>query len=318
MTGNTGNTENTANTENLQSPEGAGNAASAAAASAAGPVFDLSRFRDLVPAGSARYAAGAPFPHIVLDDMLLAKPEILESFPARDWPYWQPLGDTYQVEKYTCNDIGLIPEPYKSLIHELSAPAFLRLLEKLTGITKLIPDPYLAGGGLHLSGPGGILAPHTDFHIYDQLGLYRRVNVLVYLNEDWDESYGGCLELGEPGKVTATVVPRWGRMMVFTTDDKSIHGFPKPIAEGRWRRSVALYYYTAEEAATFSGDSTTHWREHGTQTGVVRKARFAAFKVLLQASRGFSLLAHLANPNQGGGWWKTRKERLAQDKARGL
>lgn len=291
---------------------------SGAAAAPAGLVFDISGFRELAPARSAQYAAGAPFPHIVLDEMLLAKPEILEGFPARDWPNWQTLGDSYQVEKYTCNDISLIPEPFRTLINELSAPAFLRALEKLTGIDKLIPDPYLAGGGLHLSGPGGILAPHTDFHIYDRLGLYRRVNVLIYLNEDWDESYGGCLELGEPGKVTATVVPRWGRMMVFTTDDKSIHGFPKPIAEGRWRRSVALYYYTAEEAANFSGDSTTHWREHGAQKGIVRKARFGVFKVLLQASRAFSLLAHLANPNQGGTWWKTRKDRLAQDRRRGL
>ena len=214
--------------------------------------------------------------------------------------------------------IDLIPEPFKTLIHEVSSPAFLRALEKLTGIDKLIPDPYLVGGGLHLSGPGGILAPHTDFHIYDGLNLYRRVNMIVYLNEDWDESYGGCLELGEAGKPSATVVPRWGRIMIFTTDAKSIHGFPKPIVEGRWRRSVALYYYTTEEAADFSGDSTTHWRLHGEQKGVVRKLRFGPFKTLLQASRGFSLLAHLANPNQGGGWWKTRKERIAQDKAQGL
>ena len=42
-----------------------------------------------------------------------------------------------------------------------------------------------------------------------------------------------------------------------------MHGFPVPIAPGHWRRSIALYYYTAHENSTFSGDSTTYWRHHG-------------------------------------------------------
>lgn len=242
--------------------------------------------------------------------MLTAGPEILESFPQPDWPEWTALGDSYQLHKYSCANIERIPQPYAQLFHDLSTPSFLHALEKLTGIDNLIPDPYLTGGGLHLSGPGGVLAPHTDFHLYQQLGLYRRVNVLVYLNEDWDESRGGCLELGAPGSTPAVVVPQWGRVMVFTTDDRSIHGFPKPITEGHWRRSVALYYYTSAEAAEFQGDTTTQWRSHGTQTGAIRKARLAIYLGLNTLSRAVSLLAHLVNPNQGMGWWRTRQARV--------
>jgi hypothetical protein len=278
-------------------------------------IFDTAKFRKHVDERAADYKTMAPFPHIVFDDMLNVGPEFLEAFPAKDWNGWQGLGDTYQIEKYACNNIEKIPAPLVQLIQELSSPSFLKALEQLTGISKLITDPYLAGGGLHLSGPGGILAPHTDFHIYDALGLYRRVNVLVYLNEDWDASWGGCLELTAPGKPSATVLPLWGTVAIFTTDDKSVHGFPKPITEGHYRRSVALYYYTAEEAPGFSGDSSTHWREHGEQKGAVRRLRLGAFKGLIQLSRGFSLLAHLVNPNQGAGWWKTRQARVAQEKA---
>ena len=283
-----------------------------------GELFDLGKFKANADEWAVRYASNKPFPHIVLDDMLRVGPEFAdENFPGEQWPNWRSLGDSYQVKKFTCDDISKIPDPFARLIHELSAPSFLRALEKVTGIPKLLPDPYLAGGGLHLSGPGGILAPHTDFHIYDAMDLYRRVNILVYLNEDWDESFGGCLEVGDVGTDRALVVPGWGKVMIFTTDDKSVHGFPKPIAEGHWRRSVALYYYTSLEAPGFSGDASTHWRDHGVQHGAGRKLRFGLFKVFMQTSRAFSLLAHLTNPNQGMGWWKHRQDRLAKDAAEG-
>ena len=282
------------------------------------PLFDLEKFKANAEELAPRYAGNKPFPHIVLDDMLLVGPEFAdENFPQPDWSGWRSLGDTYQIKKFTCDDIARIPRPFQQLIQELSEPTFLRALEKVTGIPKLLPDPYLVGGGLHLSGPGGILGKHTDFHIYDAMDLYRRVNVLVYLNEDWDESYGGCLEVGDRSKDGALVIPGWGRVMIFTTDDKSVHGFPKPITEGHWRRSVALYYYTALEAPGFSGDASTHWREHGQQRGVGRKLRFGLFKFFMQTSRAFSLLAHLTNPNQGMGWWKNRQDRLKQDAAEG-
>ena len=285
------------------------------AATGGGSLLNFSKFRDEVEAAASGYGVAEPFPHAVFRDMLRLAPSAMSAFPAPDWPSWTALGDSYQFRKFSCSNIEVIPEPFSKLIHELCGPGFLRLLEKLTGINKLIPDPYLKGGGLHMSGPGGVLAPHTDFHLYEPLALYRRINVLVYLNDEWDESYGGCLELGDPGKPTKTVVPEWGTVMIFTTDNRSIHGFPKPIAEGRWRRSIALYYYTAEETKEFGGDTTTAWRTHGEQRGVVRKARLAVYRGLNQFAKAVSLAAHLVNPNQGAGWWKMRKERLAKENA---
>ncbi|HWG28145.1 2OG-Fe(II) oxygenase [Actinospica sp.] len=137
------------------------------------------------------------------------------------------------------------------------------------------------------------------------------MNVLVYLNDERDESYGGCLELGDPAKPAKTVVPAWGSTMIFTTDNRSIHGFPKPIAEGRWRKSIALYYYTAEETKEFGGDTTTAWRTHGVHRGMIPKARLGLYRGLNQTSKAVSLAAHLVNPNQGTEWWRKRKERLA-------
>lgn len=261
-----------------------------------------------------RFAAASPFPHIVIDDMLRVAEAELESYPAPDWPAWnQPL-DRYQLRKVTCNDLDEIPEPWAQIIRESSSPRFLRALEHITGIGKLIPDPYLQGGGLHMSGSGGILAPHTDFHIYRGLSLYRQLNVIFYLNPDWTEADGGSLCLYGDGEAKARVVPALGRMVVFRTDDQSVHGFPDPVAEGKWRKSVALYYYTVQESGTFSGDETTYWREHEPAKGVIAKARFLLYRQMLNLSRLVSIGAHIVNPHQGVPLLKAALENRAREK----
>jgi len=275
------------------------------------PLFDIARLEHNVDRLASEYRSALPFPHAVIDDFLQLEPDVITSFPDADWNGWRSLGGNYQFRKFFCQDPEVIPEPFSSMIAELSRPRFLNVLEAVTGIERLLPDPSLTGGGLHLSGPGGVLAPHTDFHVYADKGLFRRVNVLVYFNESWKESDGGCLELwsDDAGTKRSTVVPEWGRCVIFTTDDASIHGFPVPIAEGRWRRSLALYYYTAEQPQFFSGDTTTYWRTHGEQDGV-RRVRLSVYLALLRVSRGFSVMAQLANPNQGSRtWWEDRKQR---------
>lgn len=247
------------------------------------------------------FQAAEPFPHLVVDDLLRLSPSAAGAFPDVSWSGWLAMVDRYQQNKRSCNDLGLIPEPFSALIRELSEPRFLRVLEQITGIKQLLPDPYLAGGGLHLSGSGGILSPHTDFHYYRALNLYRRINVLVYVNDNWSPEDGGCLHLYDTqGRAVQTVVPDWGRVVIFRTDHQSVHGFPVPVAEGKWRRSVALYYYTAAPTKNFSGDEKTYWREHGEQAGAVRKARFFVYRGLTNLSQVISMLAVIVNPNQGG------------------
>jgi hypothetical protein len=247
-----------------------------------------------------QFRAAEPFPHLVVDDFLRISPAAANTFPDASWKRWHKADEFYIRNKRFCMEIDLIPEPFRAMIRELNEPPFLRILEQVTGIRQLLPDPYLFGGGLHLSGPGGTLMPHTDFHYYRFLSLYRRLNVIVYLNDDWSADDGGCLSFYDAeGRVVQTVVPGWGRAVIFRTDDHSVHGFPDPIADGAWRRSVALFYYTAAPTRDFSGDETTYYRQHGQQTGVLEKGRFLAFRGLLTLSRSISIVAHIVNPNMG-------------------
>merc|ERR1711862_500600 len=89
---------------------------------------------------------------------------------------------------------------------------------------------------------------HADFNYNEALRLHRRVNVFVYLNDKWEDSYGGRLELWNRNVTIcgASVLPLLGRIAASRTTDFSWHGHPWPLTapHGRSRRSLAMYYYT--------------------------------------------------------------------------
>jgi Rps23 Pro-64 3,4-dihydroxylase Tpa1-like proline 4-hydroxylase len=263
--------------------------------------FDFRNYsRERVERLASEFKQAKPFPHLVLEDFLELTPdELAFVYPEPDWPHWNKRKDFYQSGKMFCRDTDIIPPLISSMFYELSSPPFLRFLESVTGIGQLIPDPYYEGGGLHCSAPGGVLMPHTDFHFYDRLKLYRRINLLLYLNPHWEESFGGCLELWEKGAESPSklIVPDWGTCVIFRTDDDSVHGFSTPIEKGHWRRSIALYYYSSREAARFSGDGVTYWQQHGTQRGLNR-LRMRFYQLLTLAAHKLSNIAHRANPNK--------------------
>jgi hypothetical protein len=152
----------------------------------------------------------------------------------------------------------------KALIAEMKSAKFIWLLERLTGISGLVPDPFDYGGGLHVISRGGFLNVHSDFPFHKQIGLWRRVNILLYLNKDWNPEWGGDLEL-YPENITSwedaaalksSIMPVFNRMVIFKTHDEargpggggSYHGHPSPLLcpEGVTRKSIALYYYTSD------------------------------------------------------------------------
>ena len=105
-----------------------------------------------------------------------------------------------------------------------------------------------------------------------------------------------------------TIVPTWGTCVVFETNDRSVHGFSRPIRAGRWRHSIALYYYTSAETPGFSGDSDTHWRTHAPATGLDR-LRLPLYKTLIFGSRCLSRLAHRVNPHMRSRLLSARDDR---------
>ena len=202
---------------------------------------------------SEAYCFADPFPHMVADNFL---PDAVARLALDHFPR-QPLRSDHVFESGYAGQHKrqIMPEECdaqaRQLFHFFNSRPVLEFLEGLTAIQGLIPDPYFVGGGYHETSRGGKLGIHADFRINDQLHLHRRLNVIVYLNEDWQPEWGGALELWdrEMKAKRREVLPLFNRCVVFNTDADSFHGHPDPLTtpDGVLRRSIALYYYTASK-----------------------------------------------------------------------
>ena len=198
-----------------------------------------------------RYRTAAPFPHIVLDDLFEDREldAVLRDFPTAEQTRWMRFDNPQEKKLGYFHELSEISPAVRRFLDALNSFETLLFLEQLTGIDGLIPDPYFGGGGLHQIEAGGFLKIHADFNVHPKLKLDRRLNVLIYLNRDWRDEYGGHLELWDAamGRCVQRILPVFNRTVIFSTTDTSFHGHPHPLTPPRgWtRKSTSLYYYTA-------------------------------------------------------------------------
>ena len=197
-----------------------------------------------------KFQQASPFPHIVIDNLFdnTILRQVADAFyPAED-PRWHRFADPHRETKLASTSEMYLPSVIQQFVRELNAEQFLTQISILTAIPGLIPDPYLLGAGMHMILPGGKLAIHADFNKHPIMNVDRRLNLLIYLNEDWHESYGGHLELWNRSMQSCTqrILPVCNRTVLFLTDDFSFHGHPEPLTcpAHRVRKSIAMYYYT--------------------------------------------------------------------------
>lgn len=212
--------------------------------------LDRQKLQEVARENREQYARGEPFPHIVLDGLFPddALSEVLREFPDPRSPVWKEY-QNYHEGKLETQGEGKIGEFTSMLLYQFNSAPFLRFLEELSGITGLIPDPYFFGGGLHQIPRGGKLGIHADFSRHDRLPLDRRLNVLIYLNREWKEAYGGHLELWakDMSRCRQRILPSYNRTVIFSITDWAFHGHPEPLTcpEDMTRKSIALYYFTS-------------------------------------------------------------------------
>jgi hypothetical protein len=207
------------------------------------------KLRLLAEQHAAEYRENKPFPYIFFDNFLPVEvaEAALREYPEPKQMPWKEFNNPLE-RKLAFDIVEKLPPADRSLLYFLNSRPMLQFLEILTGINGLIPDPYFEGGGLHQIVPGGKLAVHADFNRHPKLNLDRRINVLIYLNKDWKEEYGGHFELWDKQMTRAerTILPIFNRCAIFSTTSSSFHGHPTPLAcpPERTRKSVATYYYT--------------------------------------------------------------------------
>lgn len=204
---------------------------------------------------AARFRERSPFRHVVIDDFFAPDycAQLLAQFPAFERGNARNedggIGNKSTIERIR----GLGPA-FSALDDLVQSRGFLDLIGRITGIPGLLYDPWYFGGGTHENRNGQDLDAHVDFNRHPVEKWHRRLNLIVYLNHEWNDAWGGSLELHSdprsPDDRITTITPLYNRAVIFETTEWSWHAFPRIALpadkQALTRKSIALYFYTKE------------------------------------------------------------------------
>jgi hypothetical protein len=223
-------------------------------ATASLPVLDIAKLERRAEFWRAEFLSAAPYPHIVIDDFLEAEAAAaaMAEFPSLDANRWTNYFHVNE-RKFSNVDSATWGPTLQRVLAELNSPRFVQFVGRLFDADNLIPDTSLEGGGLHQSTRGGYLNIHADFTVHPHHRTWRRrANLILYLSEDWETEYRGELEMWsvDMKHCVQRISPVANRAVIFATDATSFHGHPEPMRcpDGVTRRSLALYYFSVEDA----------------------------------------------------------------------
>jgi len=234
-----------------------------------------------------RFLNAEPYEHVAIDNFLpddVAK-RLAGAFPGLDDISWrlEGPGDSAhsgdrKIEKVTTSDEEQFPPLVRLMMMQFQSGIFCNFLDRLSGHKHLLPDPNHYGCGLHSTGSGGRLMLHIDASRHPNKKLSQQINCIYYCTPDWQEEWGGNLELWDEDatKCVSSITPKFNRLAIFRVSGKSWHGQPFPLQTppNVRRNSLALYYYSAEQDTDGLGYSNfVRWKavsEHDKRTPLHR------------------------------------------------
>lgn len=200
-----------------------------------------------------------PFTYGVIDDFLpqdLAQ-KLAAEFPNFDDEVWFNYKNKIE-DKKLLSDWRKFPEETYQMFSFLNSNLVLETLSSLIGVP-LYADNGLHGGGWHIHANGGKLNPHLDYSMHPHLKLQRKLNLIIYLADNWQEDYGGHFGLWNydaendtAGALHSELPVKFNRAVLFDTTQNSWHGLSRQVScpENMYRKSMAIYYLTNPPAGT--------------------------------------------------------------------
>jgi len=212
--------------------------------------FDL-EFDSVIPSAASwrqDYQRAEPWPHLVVDGAF--DPALIAAAEQEQQAHSHELAVHRSHRQIKAESPDVVGPASLALVGILQSSAVTTLFSETTGVTSLEPDRTNFFAGVHATGPGGFSAVHRDFPKHPFSGLFHRVNALLFLNSNWEESYGGALELwdGAMEQCRKRILPVAGRLVIFETTADTLHGIPDPVRcpPDRRRLSLAVYYYSPD------------------------------------------------------------------------
>ena len=196
----------------------------------------------------AVFDAGAPFRHVIIDDFFEEADAhaLHRAFPTFRSP------ERAKARLFSGRVYGAPPKFRAPVINEtfdnLARRSFANVLSRISGIEPLAMDETHAGGGAHVGLPGSVLPVHADHNTHPQASwLYRRLNLLVYLNPNWNASWKSNLLLyDETGsRKLVDIETRFNRAVLMEVSDRAFHGYRSlEIPRDETRQLLTAYYYS--------------------------------------------------------------------------
>ena len=204
-----------------------------------------------IASGFKGFNTATPFNHCVIDNFLDDEfaEKLSKEIPAFDSTSWHEYNNPLEIKK-TCNNWNLFPPLTYSFFSQLNSGGFIDKVSTYSGISPLFPDAGLNGGGWHIHRNGGKLNPHLDYSLHPKLKLQRKLNLIIYLQEDWENDWGGHLglygDLDSAKEIQSEIVPLFNRAIFFDTTQNSWHGLSQEVKTPNeiCRKSIAVYYLT--------------------------------------------------------------------------
>lgn len=222
---------------------------------------------------SHNFTHAKPFKHVVIDDFfeLGFCQKMLDQFP--EFKNQDAIDENQTLgKKAVVQTVAQIGSAYKQLDKMVQSAEFLKFVETITGIPGLKYDPHYIGGGTHNNLDGQELDPHVDFTHHPLTTSHRRLNLIVYLNHQWEKAWGGNIEFHKNPRLNpekdqiTSVLPLFNRAVIFETHNHSWHGFAPiqlpPDQKHLSRKSFALYYYTDKRQEPIDPHSTIYVERH--------------------------------------------------------
>ena len=209
-----------------------------------------------------QFLAARPFEHVCIDNALnnQSLTEIIRSIAALE--FGEKSSDyIFAKNKYETPDFNKQSPILSEFKAELLSERFENILRTVCG-KKVFVDKHFVGGGVHRGGAGSFLDMHADFNRHPvHSNWMRELNILLYLNDNYDDKYGGHLEL-ENARTheKSRISPVANRLVIMLTKEYTLHGY-KPIhfPKGTYRTSIAAYAYSINEDYSNVPSRTTLW-----------------------------------------------------------
>jgi Rps23 Pro-64 3,4-dihydroxylase Tpa1-like proline 4-hydroxylase len=193
-----------------------------------------------------------PFNHVIIDNFFTQEValNIFKDMPGYDAEIDAKYDNAIEKKRTIQNWTKFSKNIYTAMTG-LVNQEFTNHLRHLTGESDLIADFGLHGGGIHMHQAGDYLNVHLDYDIHPKLDMKRKLNIIVYLNPNWQAEWGGNLgfwshddKTDQPKDLIASITPLFNRAVIFDTTQNSWHGVTEGITapRGEYRKSLALYY----------------------------------------------------------------------------